>query len=316
MNRRSHRRLFLVFATVIVVILATLPSIVSTQPYRDMLWTLQCVRIVVALSCGMILGSTGAALQGALSNPLADPYILGVSAGAGLGATIAIACVSPLYLSVGLPIGALLGSLITTGILAVGIRSIGSANSTSAILVGVSINALFSALTMVMMFLVGPKISWVMLWLMGDFSQASVLQSVITLASAVIGIGLLSRFSTHLDALTLGDDIAHAFGIPVNRARLHIITICSILAGISVASGGMIGFVGLITPHLCRQLGIVHHRHLIILSALGSGTLLLLCDRLASVSIFSTALPIGVVTALIGAPFFIGLLYSRRHDSL
>ncbi|NBV84229.1 iron ABC transporter permease [bacterium] len=274
---------------------------------------LRISRVFAAVIVGMCLGAAGATLQGALSNPLADPYILGVSSGAGVGAATAVALSPPQWLSIALPSLAITGSLLTMALVVGGVRIIGRHTPAHFLLVGIAVNASFSALTLLLLVASGPKMNWVLLWLMGDFSQVSWHQLVGGSLVCLFGVGALVRMGRALDAMSLGDETATAFGFNVGRSRLWAIIVASTLTATAVSMGGIIGFVALVAPHIVRALGIRTYQWLVLVSGLGGATALVICDLVARSAMPTTELPIGVVTALLGTPFFFFLLWRRRH---
>lgn len=306
------------FLTVLVSIsIATLfigPINIFNHPDSGFILSFRGLRLACALCVGALLAGSGASLQGALRNPLADPYILGISSGAGLGASLSVACLPPQIGIIGLPIAALAGAVTTTLLLMMGIRWIGRFTPSYFTLVGVAINAMFSALTMLVMTLTGPKMAWVITWLMGDFSQSTPLQLALTLPIGALGGWMLLRQAPALDALSLGDDLAQTFGFNPEKTRKTVIMTCSILTGLAVALAGIIGFVALVVPHIVRSLGSRHHHALITQSAIAGSIALAGCDLLLRLVLPEQGLPVGIMCALIGAPLFFVLLWKSRHD--
>ncbi|NBV42470.1 iron ABC transporter permease [bacterium] len=291
-------------------------GLIRNQPVQilHLLLELRIVRALAAVAVGAAIGMAGASLQGTLQNPLADPYIIGVSSGAGFGAAgaIALGLVHPMAV----PSGAILGALISTGLVLIGVSVLGRHNPTHYLLVGIAINAVMASLTMLLMFGLGPKASWVILWLLGDFGNATWIQ-VVSLLSGVTVCGIaLTRLGPALNALSLGDDTAVSFGYHVSWTRILAITLSSCLVALSVSCGGIIGFVGLVVPHIIRLSVTADHRWLIPLSGACAAFLLLSCDTAIRVLSPTIELPIGVLTAFIGAPFFLVILfrYQFRHD--
>ena len=275
--------------------------------------SLRFARLCAAAVVGICLGAAGAALQGALANPLADPYILGVSSGAGLGAASAVALCPVPFLPIALPGLAITGSLLTMGLVVGGVRLVGRHSPSHFLLVGIAVNASFSALTLLMLVAAGPRMNWVILWLMGDFSQASWPQIILSAVVCVVGLGVLMSMSRALDAMSLGDETATSFGFNVSRYRFWNVIVASILTATAVSMGGIIGFVALVVPHIVRLLGVRQYRSLVFLSGIWAALTLVVCDIVARSIVPSVELPIGVITALLGTPFFFFLLWRRRH---
>jgi iron complex transport system permease protein len=284
-----------------------------TPSTASLIFELRITRLCAAMIVGLCLGAAGAALQGALANPLADPYILGVSSGAGLGAATAVALCPSSSLPIALPTLAILGALITMLLVVIGVKLIGRHSPTHFLLVGIAVNACFSALTLLMLVTAGPRMNWVLLWLMGDFSQASPVQVILSALITFVGIGLLMRMGPALDAMSLGDEVGTSFGFNITYYRQWTIIIASILTAAAVSMGGIIGFLALVVPHIVRLLGIRQYRWLVLVSAIWGSLILITCDGLARAINPTAELPIGVVTALLGTPFFFFLLWKRRH---
>lgn len=270
-------------------------------------------RLLMAILVGMSLGAAGAALQGLLRNPLAEPGLLGVSASASLGAVLCI------YYGLGgltlwlLPASAMGCAALATLLLYL-IAHRGAGNLTL-ILAGVALSALAAALTSLAINLAPSPTDMqdIVLWLLGSLSERSFAD--IRLSLPFIGAGLLLLFSCgpQLDALTLGEDEASSLGVDLARLRLQVIVGTALCVGASVAVTGSIGFIGLVVPHMLRRFVGYHPARLLLSSALGGALLLLAADIVLRLVSGQQELMIGVVTALIGAPFFLGLvLYQRR----
>ncbi len=300
--------------TIGILALGIGPINIIDHPNAGFILSFRGTRIMTALVVGALLSAAGASLQGALQNPLADPYILGISSGAGLGATLAIA-ILPTQLGVlGMPLAALAGAICSTLILMVGVRWIGRYSPSYFTLVGIAINALFSALTMLAMVLAGPKMNWVITWLMGDFNQSNGVQLAMTATVGILGMGVLIHQGPALDALSLGDDIAESFGFNPEKTRQLVIFTGAILTGLAVASAGIIGFVALVIPHITRLFGSRNHRGLVQNSGLLGAIVLIGCDFIIRVLLPDQGFPVGIMCALIGAPLFFMLLWKTRHD--
>ncbi len=284
---------------------------VWTMPAADagrLILELRLPRVVNALLIGASLGVAGAVFQGILHNPLADPYILGVSSGAALGACLAA------LIGVGsvvmLPISAVIGACMATLAVYLLARSTGG-SLVHFILSGVMVNAFFAACNLVVLFLAGTKLQGMMVWLMGDLEPLS---WVFLGVSFVVLAGITMVFywlSPSLNIMSLGDDFALSLGVNVRRLRIISFVLASFLTGLAVACGGVIGFVGLMVPHTIRLLVGDDFRRVLPLSVVIGGTFLAVVDLVARVAVPDTALPIGVITALVGAPFFLWVLLRR-----
>jgi iron complex transport system permease protein len=275
-------------------------------------------RVLLAAIVGAILASSGAAMQGLFRNPLADPSLIGVTAGASLGASIMIvisgtvvAGFSGLALvSTGAFIGGLLSVLLVY-------RLATSSNGTSVatmLLAGIAITALAGSVGNLLEFYADNEIlRRISLWRMGGLDGADYPRLLVgSLVGGTVLIGL-PRFSDALNALLLGESEARHLGIDVARVKLGLIVCVAIGVGTAVALAGTIAFVGLIVPHMVRMITGPDHRTLLPASALAGACLLVLADTAARLVIAPTELPVGVVTAIIGVPFFISLLRKRHH---
>lgn len=278
------------------------------SPAREILLQVRLPRVVAAALTGASLGVSGALFQALLRNPLAEPYLLGVSSGAALGAVTAIA----LGLAGGiwtLALASLAGALLAIGIVFRVARVVGRLDTRVLILAGVVTAAFFSACVMlVLTFARGEALRSAVLWTMGSLGGVS-WSMVGALAAyslpACVVAGALGR---DLDALALGEEAAAHLGTDVEPLKRRIYLLASALAAVSVSVAGVIGFVGLVVPHAVRMAWTGTHRHLVPLSFLGGGVLLVGADALARTAASPMEIPVGVVTALVGVPFFLLLL--------
>ncbi|WP_353474497.1 iron ABC transporter permease [Salipiger sp. H15] len=271
-------------------------------------------RVLLALMIGGTLGLAGAAMQGYLRNPLAEPGLLGVSASAALGAVLAIQTGLSTAFALALPLSALAGAVIAVLILVLlaGPR----AETLTLILAGVALSAIAGALTQLVLNL-SPNpfaASEIVFWMMGSLADRSMLHVWLALPFMTLGVLLLAGVGRGLDALTLGEDAAASMGIDLARLRLRVVlgTACVVGAGTAVA--GAIGFVGLVVPHLLR--GAVGGRPgpLLWVSAAGGAAMLLAADIAVRVVAPDRDLKLGVLTALVGAPFFLHLVWRSRGE--
>jgi iron complex transport system permease protein len=271
------------------------------------LWEIRLPRALLAALVGAALAASGAALQGLTGNPLADPYLLGAASGAAVGAGVAI--LLGLSATLFLPGFAFLGALGATALVFLLARS--APGRAGLLLAGVATGAFLAALMNLLLSLARQETNQVLLWLLGWLGGAEWWQ-VVTLAAVVpVGTILLAVLGRGLDAVSFGEETAHAVGIDVTRLRHRVILLTALLTATAVAFSGVIGFVGLLAPHAIRALVGPAHRPLVPLSALLGGALLVLADLLARAALPGHPLPIGVVTALLGAPVF-ALLLTRR----
>ncbi len=274
------------------------------------LFRIRLPRILLAAVAGFSLSLGGVVFQAILRNPLADPFILGVSSGAAFGAVIGI--LLGLGFSLGIPVAAFAGTLLTLGILmALGRRSMGTESATI-LLTGVIINAFFTAL--IMFFITtttDSRLHSMLFWLYGDLAQTRYAHLAVCAPAAVVGGAVLFAFSRDLNLLTAGEEAAGQLGVNVERTKIVCLVTVSMLVGLVVAFSGLIGFVGLIVPHLARMTFGADHRVLIPAGALGGAVFLVAADTLARTVISPSELPVGVITAFLGAPFFLYLLKTR-----
>ncbi|NPV52707.1 MAG: iron ABC transporter permease [Firmicutes bacterium] len=285
---------------------------------------LRLPRALLAVIAGMSLAGSGAAMQAILRNPLADPYILGISAGASFGAAFTIVIGSSLlggspgfsgllgpYVIVG---SAFVFGLITM-FLIYGVARLKGGGPETLILAGVAIGYLFSAGVSALKYVSGhEQLREIVLWLMGGLAGAR-WQTIYLLLPLVLGaLGLLVRYAWDLNALSAGEEVASNLGVNVRILRRNCAILASLLASGIVAFTGIIGFIGLVSPHICRILIGNDHRFLIPCSGLMGALLLLGADTLARTIISPTELPVGIITSLVGAPFFLYLLFKRRRQ--
>ncbi len=278
---------------------------------RLILIELRLPRMWLALAYGAMLGASGAAIQALFANPLASPDITGTTSGAALGAVLSayiLGFTSPLALSAGSVLGALasLALLLTLA----GPR----AETSTLLLAGLAISALAGALTTLALALAPSPFAFydAYEWLMGSLVDRSLAQAAFAGVPAVAVIVLLSRLARSLDSLSLGEDMATAMGHDVRRLRTQIVCLSAVGVGACVAICGAIGFVGLVAPILARRLTDAHPGRAIIPAALIGALLLTLADLLVRLAPVGRTLPIGVITALLGAPFFLWLVANMR----
>lgn len=276
---------------------------------RDILLNIRLPRVIAAALIGIALGSSGAVLQGVLRNPLADPYILGLSSGASLLASAGL--IFGLG-SLSIPLLAFLGAVSTGGL--VGMMSLrkGGLLPERLLLAGIGLGFLFSALLMLLMSLTTDEgLRRAVLWLFGDLSTTdwSLLPFGVVLIAA--GLFLAVMRSRALNSLMLGDELAHSLGFSPGKERLILFLSVCLMTSSSVSMGGMIGFIGLLMPHIMRFFVGSDNALLIPSSALAGGALLMLSDLAGRTVIAPVELPSGIITTLIGAPYFLYLLKKR-----
>ena len=271
---------------------------------------LRLPRVALAMLVGCALGSSGAALQGTLRNALAEPYLLGVSGGAAVGAVIAMS----LGISAAgvVPLIAFAGAIVAVLIvLALAAAAGGARDPRTLLMSGVIIGAFANAVILVLLADASPeRVRGALWWMAGSLVDASWRSVLWLLVYVLLGVSLLIARGRLLDVLALGDESAAALGVDVGRATREIFLISALLAAASVASAGLIGFVGLVVPNIARAFGVVKHRALIATAAVGGATLMVLADLIARTVRTPVELPLGAITALVGVPVF--LLRLRR----
>ncbi len=272
-------------------------------------------RVLLALMVGGCLATVGVGLQALLRNPLADPYVLGISSGAALGAAVAILLgigTSVLAISA-LPLCAFAGGLISILIVYRIAASYGYLPVHTLLLAGVILNAVFSALIMFITSMMDPNRSFGMMsWLMGTLSAPDYPALLVLAGYLFVGTLILFLQARPLNLLTLGEETARSLGVEVEGIKKVVFFTSALLTGAVVSVSGLIGFVGMVIPHAIRMLLGADHRLLLPASALVGGMFLMIADTLARTLLAPSEIPVGIVTALAGGPFFIYLLMSRK----
>lgn len=279
------------------------------------IWELRLPRLIMAMLTGMALASVGGSFQGMLRNPLADPYILGVSAGAALGACSAIALqyTLKLYLIPYLPFFSLLGALISIALVYLLSQKQTRLSVSDLLLAGVAINFFFSAIITLLLATSKQGTHTMLFWLMGDLSTANWQKISWVILPVFLGTLLLISSSLELNAMALGEEEALHLGVQTEKFRIKIFLIGSLMIALIVSFTGLIGFVGLVIPHIARLLVGPDHRIMLPVSALAGSVFLIICDTIARSLIAPIEIPIGAITAILGAPFFIHLLKRRNN---
>ena len=314
----------LVTGTVTITAIDVLNALFGNEPHRQIstiIFDIRLPRIVMAIFVGAVLASTGAVMQGLFRNPLADPSLIGVSSGASVGATLMIvtaggfiqggALVGLSLVAVGAFVGGFTATLLVYRLATSGIGT----SVTTMLLAGIAIAALAGALnSLLSYFSDNDMLRQISLWQMGNLSGASWLKVGIMGSAAMLLLIFFPRDSRALNALLLGESEARHLGIDVQRVKRRLILLTALGVGISVALAGLVGFVGLIIPHMVRLAIGPDHRWLVPASALAGATLLVIADSLARIVVIPAELPTGILTALLGAPFFVALLLQQRKD--
>lgn len=270
-------------------------------------------RIILAALIGMALAAVGTTFQGLLKNPMADPYIIGVSSGSALGAALAI--VSGISLSLGyfmVPLAAFAGALVSI-FTVYNIARVGNKIPVyNLLLSGVALSSFLSALTSLLMILNSKETSQILYWMLGSFSGKT--WEHVRIALPLIGIGIISLyfFSRELNLLLFGESTAQNLGVNVEKTKKILLILGSFTVASAVAVSGTIGFVGLIVPHATRLVTGSDHRILLPAASLAGGVFMVFADTIARTILSPAEIPVGIITALFGAPFFIYLLKSKK----
>lgn len=283
--------------------------------HTNIVMNVRLPRIILASLVGAALAIAGAAFQGLLRNPLADPYTLGVSSGASVGAVVTLffQITIPFIGAFTLPLMSIICSFLTIFLVLGFARKIEqSMRVETIILTGIIFSSFLSAIISLMIALTGDELRQIIGWLLGSVSMRGWVYIKIILPFLLIGSGILLFNAKELNAMSFGEEKAHHLGVNVHRRKMLVLIAGSILTGSAVAVSGTIGFVGLVIPHLTRLLWGSDHKHLLPLSILTGSGFLILADLVARTIISPTELPIGVITALIGAPVFALILMKRR----
>ena len=293
------------------------PEVYGKGSLSDIVWFVRLPRLVLAIGIGIALSVSGSVMQAIVKNPLADPYVLGVSSGASLGATLAILLGVGSFLGsgyVGLVAfaGAFLVSLAVVALANVG----GRANSVKLILSGTALSAICGAVSNFVLYVINSSsgaLEAVIRWTLGSLAAAKWETNILMLLVAVAGTLFFWTQRRTLNLMLLGDESAITLGTDLHRWRVVYLLIASLMIGFAVYTAGIIGFVGLIVPHAVRILFGTDHKKLIPISALLGALFLLWADVLCRVLLPRKELPIGILTAMVGAPVFIYLMARKRY---
>lgn len=288
----------------------------TNETFRTILWNIRLPRTVLIALVGAALSGSGAAYQGLFRNPLADPYLIGVASGAGLGAVLAMSIRWP-YTTLGLlavPLAAFIASLLTVYLVYLFANVGGTVPTTNLILAGVALSSFATSLTSFLMLRSTGELRRAIAWLLGGVSLVGWDVTFALIPYLVIGLTVLVLNGYALNLLQFGDDQALQMGLNVRRAKFIIITAASLVTAAAVSFAGIIGFVGLIVPHVVRIWWGVDYRRIIPLSIVSGAGALLLADILSRIVIAPLELPLGIVTALAGAPFFLWVLRRSKNQ--
>ena len=290
-------------------------GIAYSQQQEAVLWAIRLPRVMLAMLVGAGLAASGAALQGIFRNPLADPGLIGVTAGAALGAAVAVVVGFTAFGVLSRPLAAFVSGTAAALVVYSMARQSRQTEVVTLILTGVALNALAGAATGFVVTLADDaELRTITFWQLGSLGGAT-WRSVGSVAPfAILGLLLLPRWGQALNLFALGEREARYLGVDTERVRLSVIGVCALMTGAAVAMVGSIGFVGLVVPHLVRLAAGPDHRRLLPASALGGAALLVLADLVARTVAVPAELPLGVVTAVAGGPFFLWLLRRTRQE--
>lgn len=283
---------------------------------RLIFWEVRLPRVLLGLMVGAVLGLGGGALQGLLRNPLAEPGLVGASSGAALGAVIVFYFGAASATPLALPLGGIAGGV--SGLTLLFLLAGRTPGITSLILAGVAVNAFAGALTALALNLAPNPfaVTEIVFWTMGSLADRGLDHVALAVVPCLLGAFLMLSAARGLDALTLGEDAAQSLGFPIGRLRVQVLAGAGLAVGAAVSVSGIIGFVGLVVPHLVRPFVGHEPGRLLVPSALAGAALLTAADVAARMAPGTAELKIGVLTALLGAPFFLHLLLKARREQL
>ena len=283
----------------------------------SILWSIRFPRAVMAFLTGAALAASGTVMQSVLRNPLASSYTLGVSSGASLLAAIVIVTgfTLPVIGQYTLPLFGFLGGLGTVFLaMALSMRFSRSLENQTIILVGMVLSLFVNALLTLITALSADRLSQLVYWQMGSFSGQSWQNAGLVLPILLISLLILTRYSREMDLMTFGEEQALSAGVDLRRVKFILIAISALLTGTAVSLAGVIGFVDLIAPHVVRRIFGSNHRVVVPMSALFGGAFMVLADLVSRTILSPQELPVGAVTALIGAPFFAYIYFHRERS--
>jgi len=272
-------------------------------------------RIILAGLIGMNLAIAGSALQGMLRNPMADPGIIGISSGAGLGAALAITVgAGSYYKGIGLTtISAFIGAAVVI-FLVYNIAKTGNKIPViTLILAGIAVSFICSALTQLLMIFNRDQIEMIVRWTMGSLSAANWTKVKVILPISIFGISIIMYYAKELNVISTGEETAKTLGVNTEKTKKILLIVCSLITAACVSVSGVIGFVGLVIPHIMRILTGADQRVLLPYSAIGGAIFMIICDTLARTIAAPAEIPVGIITSLFGAPFFVYLLIINKR---
>lgn len=288
-----------------------------TDAEENIVLLVRLPRILLSLLVGASLAIAGVTTQGIFKNPMADPYILGVSSGAALGASIVIILgITASNFMFGITLGSFAGATLSSFIVFNIARSGNKIPIETLLLSGIAVSAFFSAITSFLMYISGKSLNQIVFWIMGALSGSNWNDVIILLPFALLGSLLIFAFSRDLNILLLGDETAANLGTDVSKLKVIMLVLSSLIAAAAVSVSGIIGFVGLIIPHMMRIIVGPDHRILIPSSILAGAIFLMIADTFSRMIAQPTEIPVGIITAVIGAPFFIYLIMKKKKSRI
>ncbi|SHJ01305.1 FecCD family ABC transporter permease [Lutispora thermophila] len=269
-------------------------------------------RVMIAAVLGAGLSAVGGVMQGIFKNPLVDSYTLGMSSGAALGAVISIVTGVGVFGYATTGAFAFLGAISTLFFVYYLSKTKNKVSINSLLLSGVAVSYFISSLISFIMLLFSNKVEHIVFWTMGSLSSATWQKFIFSSCLIVPGVLILNIFARELNIMSLGEESAHYIGVDVERLKYILLTVCSIIVGAVVSTGGTIGFLGLVAPHIVRLIWGADYRRLIPYSAILGASLLMLSDAIGRVIIQPAEIPVGVMTSIMGGPFFVFLLRKQK----
>lgn len=325
----KKRRLLLIFLPILLFIVSigslmigqvsftvgeVFQGILSTEDTlaRRIVWEIRFPRILIGMIVGVCLAVAGAMLQGIMQNPLADPGVIGITSGAGIMAVL-VMVVFPGYILY-LPIAAFTGAFVAAMIVYVLSVKKGGTSPMRIVLVGVAVNAICGAGTNMLMILFSDRVQSVLPWLAGGLMGVGWVQLENIIYYVIVAVVLAIFGIKHIRIMRLGDEMARLLGHNVERSRLFLIVVSTLLAGLAVSVAGLVGFVGLVVPHIIRLMIGGDYKYLIPASAFGGALLVLFADTIARSAFNPTEIPVGILLAFIGGPYFLYLIHRKGNS--
>ncbi|UCH88811.1 MAG: iron chelate uptake ABC transporter family permease subunit [Thermoplasmata archaeon] len=288
------------------------------EAWYIIIWDIRLPQVILGVLVGVALSCAGTTMQGLFKNPLADPFIIGVSAGAALGAAVAVT-IGESYFSVDTfflaPLLSFISALLSVYLVYNIARTQGRISVNNLLLAGIAVNFFLSALTSLLIYIYITDARSVMHWLIGSLGASSWNDIKLVAPIIIIGIAVLMVYSKDLNIMLLGEETAINLGVNVERVKKIMLFFATLITAAAVSVSGIIGFVGLMIPHIMRLIVGPDHRILLPASALAGGIFLIWCDAIARIAIPPAQIPVALITAIIGGPFFIYLLWRRKYKT-